>query len=88
LLAALNVHGGILMKYFIIYSACLALSMYFVDMESDNFLLSVVAPIGIGISILLIIVWIVLKGASSQTNTSDAAPFSSGSDCGGGDGGC
>ena len=73
------------MKYFIIYSACLALSMYFVDIESDDFLFSVIAPIGIGISILLIIVWMILKGASSQTNTSDAAPFSNDTDCGGGD---
>ena len=75
------------MKYFILYAACLAVSMYFVDIDSDNSLFSVVAPIGIGLFIFLIIIWLVLKGASSQnqTNSSDGAPFSSDGDCGGGD---
>lgn len=75
------------MKYFLIYAVCLAVSMYFVDIESDNFLLSVIAPIGIGVSVLLIVIWIVLKGASSQTQTiaGDTASSSNDGDCGGGD---
>ena len=75
------------MKYFILYSACLAVSMYFVDVNSENYLFSVVAPTSVGISITLIIIWLVIEGGTSQikTNSSDGVPFSNDGDCGGGD---
>lgn len=75
------------MKYFMLYVACLATSMYFVDIDSANFLFSIVAPICIGLFIFLIITWLIVKGASSQhkTGSSDGVPFSGDGDCGGGD---
>lgn len=75
------------MKYFMVYAACLAVSMYFVDIESENSLFSIVAPIGIAVFIFLIIIWLALKGASSQhqTNSSDGASFLNDGDCSGGD---
>jgi len=78
------------MKYFLIYAFCLAVSMFFVDIESENILFSIFAPIGIGVFILLIIIWLVLKGAESQNGigNADGAPYSSDGDCGGGGGDC
>ncbi len=71
------------MKYFIIYALCLATSMYFVNIESDNFIFSVIAPIGIGTFILLIIGWLILKGANNQSNTVGSTHFSDIGDSGG-----
>lgn len=75
------------MSYFLIYATCLAISMYFIDLTSDNFWFSVAAPVSTGVSILLIIIWFIIKGASgsNQAHSSAAAPLSNDVDCSGGD---
>ena len=81
------------MKFFLIYAAGLATSLYIMDIHSDNVVFNLLAPIGIAVFAFLMLAWLAAKSASAsgRSASSDSTPFfgdSGGDGCSGGGGDC
>lgn len=81
------------MKFFLIYAAGLATSLYIMDIHSDNVVFNLLAPIGIAVFAFLMLAWLAAKSASAsgRSASGDSTPFvgdSGGDGCGGGGGDC